>query len=78
MIGAGGKLELATAGSSRPISHTTTHSGIVTTTVFDLWVPLTYRQTRECAPRREACGASLLKHYCAIARSSRATATRVR
>jgi hypothetical protein len=39
VIGAGGDLELATAGSTRPISQTVTHAGIVTTTVFDLRVP---------------------------------------
>jgi hypothetical protein len=39
MIGAGGELELATAGSTQPITSTTTHAGIVTTTVYELRVP---------------------------------------
>lgn len=38
VVGAGGDLELATAGSTRPISRVTTHAGIVTTTVYDLRV----------------------------------------
>lgn len=41
VIGAGGVLELATAGSTRPITQTTTHAGIVTTTVYELRMPTT-------------------------------------
>src|ERR1700730_5525340 len=39
VIGAGGDLELVTAGSTRPITQTVTHAGIVTTTVYELRVP---------------------------------------
>ncbi|MBR1298543.1 hypothetical protein [Bradyrhizobium sp. AUGA SZCCT0042] len=39
VVGAGGELELATAGSTRPISHVVSHAGVVITTVFDLLVP---------------------------------------
>ena len=39
MIGAGGVLELATAGSTQPITQTVSHAGIVTTTVYELRVP---------------------------------------
>jgi hypothetical protein len=36
---AAGELELATAGSTRPITQTMTHAGIVTTTVYELTEP---------------------------------------
>jgi hypothetical protein len=36
VIGAGGELELATAGSTRPISSTVSHAGIVTVTIYDV------------------------------------------
>jgi hypothetical protein len=39
VVGAGGVLELVTAGSTRPITSTVTHAGIVTTTVYELRVP---------------------------------------
>jgi hypothetical protein len=39
VIGAGGQMELATAGSTRPVTQTTTHAGIVATTVYELTEP---------------------------------------
>jgi hypothetical protein len=39
VIGAGGDLELVTAGSTRPITSTVTHAGIVTMMVYELRVP---------------------------------------
>ena len=39
VIGAGGELELATAGSTRPITSRVSHAGIVTTTVYELTEP---------------------------------------
>jgi hypothetical protein len=41
VIGAGGDLELVTAGSTQPITQTVTHAGIVTTTVYELRMPTT-------------------------------------
>jgi hypothetical protein len=39
VIGTSGSLELATAGSSRPVTQTVTHAGIVVTTVYELREP---------------------------------------
>jgi hypothetical protein len=39
VIGAGGEIELATAGSTRPITSRVSHAGIVTTTVYELTEP---------------------------------------
>jgi len=39
VIGAGGEMELATAGSTRPFTQTVTHAGIVATTVYELTEP---------------------------------------
>ena len=39
VIGAGGELELATAGSTRPITSRVSHAGIGTTTVYELTEP---------------------------------------
>jgi len=39
VIGTGGEMELATAGSTRPITSRVSHAGIVTTTVYALTEP---------------------------------------
>jgi hypothetical protein len=36
VIGAGGQMELATVGSTRPITSRVSHAGIVTTMVYEL------------------------------------------
>ena len=41
VIGPSGELELATAGSTRPITSRVSHAGIVTTTVYELTEPIT-------------------------------------